>query len=117
MGVSLNRRKGYFMKKPTANALTLTFISLLLVTSSAEANRQLASRSGCMNCHADTEYDAPTWPDLAKKYEKYQGQKDAAAIEGEKLRQGKLFKKVKAHQKLSPTTATELMQWIIDGAK
>ena len=104
------------MKKRTNIVLTLTFVSLLLATSSAQANRQLASRNGCMNCHADTKYDAPTWPDLAKKFEKYQGQPDAAAIEGEKLRQGKLFKKIKAHQKLSPTTATELMQWIIDGA-
>ena len=104
------------MKKLIRSVLTLTFVSLLVVTSTAQANRQLASRNGCMGCHADTKYDAPTWPDLAKKYKKFQGEPDAAAIEGEKLRQGKLFKKVKAHQKLSPATATELMQWIIDGA-
>lgn len=104
------------MKKCVTHVLTLTFILLLIATGSAQANRQLASRNGCMNCHADTKYDAPTWPDLAKKFEKYQGQTDAAEIEGEKLRKGKIFKRVKAHQKLSPTTATELMQWIIDGA-
>lgn len=104
------------MKKRINSVLILTVASLLFATSSAQANRQLASRNGCMSCHADTKYEAPTWPDLAQKYKKYQDQPDAAAIEGEKLRQGKFFKKVKAHQKLSPTTATELMQWIIDGA-
>ena len=55
------------------------------------------------------------WIDQAK-YEKYQGQPDAARIQGEKLRKGKLFKNIKAHQKLSPSNATQLMQWIIDGA-
>ncbi len=95
---------------------TLTLAALLLATSTAHANRQLAVRNGCMSCHADTELDAPPWPELAAKYKKYQGQADAAGIQGEKLRQGKLFKNIKAHRKLSPTNATELMQWIIDGA-
>ena len=63
-----------------------------------------------MSCHADTEMDAPPWPELATKFEKYQGQADAASIQGEKLRKGKLFKNIKAHQKLSPTNARELMQ-------
>ena len=104
------------MKKLRNDLLVLALTTLLLATSSAQANRQLASRNGCMNCHADTKYDAPTWPDLAEKYKKYQGQADAAAIEGDKLRKGRPFKKIKAHQKLSLTTAAELMQWIIDGA-
>ena len=95
-------------------ALLLT--SLLFISGTAHANRQLAVRNGCMSCHADTELDAPPWPELAAKYEKYRDQPDAASIQGEKLRKGKFFKKVKAHQKLSPTNATELMQWIIDGA-
>lgn len=104
------------MKRRINTTLTLAFILPILAMSPAHANRQLASRNGCMSCHADTQYDAPTWPDLAEKYKKYQGQPDAAEIEGEKLRKGKLFKKVKAHQKLSPATSTELMQWIINGA-
>jgi len=95
---------------------TITFTVLLLITHSAQANRDLASRNGCMGCHANTEFDGPSWPELAGKYKKFQGQTDAAQIEGEKLRKGKFYKKVKAHQKLSPATATELMQWIIDGA-
>lgn len=84
---------------------------------SAQANRQFAIRSGCMACHADTEYDAPPWPELAAKYAKYQGQPDAARIQGEKLRKGKLFNNIKAHQKLTTSNAGELMQWIIDGAQ
>ena len=98
------------------NLFTLVVIFWLSLPSLAYANRQLAMRNGCMSCHADTEMDAPPWPELANTYEKYQGQADAASIQGEKLRKGKLFKNIKAHQKLSPTNARELMQWIIDGA-
>jgi cytochrome c551/c552 len=93
-----------------------TFTALLLITNSAQAKRALASSNGCMGCHAETKFDGPPWPELARKYKKFQGQADAAQIEGEKLRKGGFFKKVKAHQKLSPAIATELMQWIIDGA-
>lgn len=97
-------------------AYLLFLTALLLFQGSAQANRQLANRNGCMSCHGDTEFDAPPWPELAAKYKKYQGQPDAALIQGEKLRKGKLFTKIKAHQKLTPINATELMQWIIDGA-
>jgi cytochrome c551/c552 len=90
---------------------------LLLTMSSAQANRQLAVRNGCMGCHADAEYDAPPWPELAAKYAQYQGQADAASLQGEKLRKGKLFNHIKAHSKLSPANARDLMQWIIDGAQ
>ena len=93
-----------------------TFVALLLITNSANANRELASSNGCMGCHTDTNFEGPSWPELARKYRKFQGQPNAAQIEGEKLRKGGFFKKVKAHQKLSPATATALMQWIIDGA-
>ncbi len=98
------------------NLFALVVIFSLSLPNLAHANRQLAMRNGCMSCHADTEMDAPPWPELAIKFEKYQGQADAACIQGEKLRKGKLFKNIKAHQKLSPTNARELMQWIIDGA-
>lgn len=98
----------------SVHALLLAF--LLLIPEIAHADRQLAVRNGCMSCHADTELDAPPWPELAAKYEKYRGQPDAASIQGGKLRQGKFFKNIKAHQKLNPTNAAELMQWIIDGA-
>ena len=94
-----------------------TLSALLLATASAQANHQLAVRNGCMACHADTEYDAPPWPELAAKYAKYQGQPDAARIQGEKLRKGKLFNNIKAHRKLTTSNASELMQWIIDGAQ
>ena len=67
---------------------------LLLTMSSVQANRQLAVRNGCMGCHAD-----------------------AASLQGEKLRKGKLFNHIKAHSKLSPANARDLMQWIIDGAQ
>ncbi len=92
------------------------FIALMLLTSTSYANRQLAVRNGCMGCHADTEYDAPSWPKLAAKYERYRGQADAARLQGEKLIKGKAFKSIKAHRKLTPTNATDLMQWIIDGS-
>jgi cytochrome c551/c552 len=98
------------------NLCVFAFVVLLLITNSANANRELASSNGCMGCHADTKFDGPPWPELARKYKKFQGQPDAAQIEGEQLRRGGFFKKVKAHQKLSPEMAAELMQWIIDGA-
>jgi cytochrome c551/c552 len=98
------------------NIVALAFIFSLLPPNLAYANRQLAMRNGCMSCHADTEMDAPPWPELAIKYKKYLGQAVAASVQGEKLRKGKLFKNIKAHQALSPANATELMQWIIDGA-
>ena len=98
------------------NLCAFTFATLLLITNSANANRELASSNGCMGCHANTKFDGPPWPELARKYKKFQGQPDAAQIEGEKLRRGGFFKKVKAHQKISPEIATELMQWIIEGA-
>ena len=98
------------------NIFAVAFIFSLLVPNLAYADRQLAIRNGCMSCHADTEMDAPPWPELANKYKKYQGQAGAASAQGEKLRKGKLFQNIKAHQTLSPTNATELMQWIIDGA-
>ena len=101
------------MKKIQIIALSI----LLLTMSSVQANRQLAVRNGCMGCHADTEYDAPPWPELAAKYAQYQGQADAASLQGEKLRKGKLFNHIKAHSKLSPANARDLMQWIIDGAQ
>jgi cytochrome c551/c552 len=101
------------MKKIQIIALSI----LLLTMSSVQANRQLAVRNGCMGCHADTEYDAPPWPELATKYAQYQGQADAASLQGEKLRKGKLFNHIKAHSKLSPANARDLMQWIIDGAQ
>ena len=92
------------------------FIASLLLANASYADRQLAVRNGCMGCHADTEYDAPPWPELAAKYAKYKDQPDAARLQGEKLRKGKFFTKIKAHQKLTPTNATDIMQWIIDGA-
>ena len=98
------------------NIYVFSFVALLLFGGSAQADRQLANRNGCMSCHADTEFDAPTWPELAADYGQFQGQPDAASIQGEKLRRGTFFTKIKAHQKLTPTTATDLMQWIIDGA-
>ena len=98
------------------NIVALAFIFSLLPPNLAYANRQLAMRNGCMSCHADTEMDAPPWPELAIKYKKYRRQAVAASVQGEKLRKGKLFKNIKAHQALSPANATELMQWIIDGA-
>ena len=94
----------------------LVFLAFILLTNASYANRQLAVRNGCMGCHADSEYDAPPWPELAAKFAKYKGQPDAARLQGEKLRKGKSFTKIKAHQKLTPTNATELLQWIIDGA-
>ena len=36
-----------------------------------------------MGCHADSEYDAPPWPELAAKFAKYKGQPDAARLQGE----------------------------------
>ena len=40
----------------------------------------------------------PAWPELASKYAQYQGQPDAARIQGEKLIKGKFLKRIKAHK-------------------
>ena len=39
------------------NIYVFSFVALLLFGGSAQADRQLANRNGCMSCHADTEAD------------------------------------------------------------
>ena len=78
----------------------------------------LALHMGCHNCHrTPARHDAPTFERLAAHYEKLRGQADAADKEGAHLRRGEPFRRIVAHEQLSPDTATKLMQWIIDGAK
>jgi cytochrome c551/c552 len=78
----------------------------------------LALHMGCYNCHrTPARHDAPSFEQLAARYEKLRGKTDAADKEGEHLRRGEPFRRIVAHEQLSPDTATKLMQWIIDGAK
>lgn len=78
----------------------------------------LALHMGCYNCHrTPARHDAPTFERMAAHYEKLRGQEGAAAKEAEHLRRGEPFRRIVAHEQLSPETATKLMQWLIDGAK
>ena len=78
----------------------------------------LALQMGCYNCHGKhPRHDAPTLARLAEHAAKHRGQDGAAAREARELIRGEPFRRIVAHEQLSPETAEKLMQWIIDGAK
>jgi cytochrome c len=65
--------------------ITIAVASLIAVSGAAQANEELAKKSGCTACHAiDKKLVGPAYKDVAAKYK---GQKDAEA---------KLIAKVKA---------------------
>jgi cytochrome c len=73
----------------------------------AQANADLAQKSGCMTCHAvDTKKMGPAFKDIAKKYK---GQASAEADLVAKLKAGKGHPAVKA----SEDDTKALVKWVL----
>lgn len=96
----------------------LTALAWALLALPAQASPQLALEKGCYNCHGESpRKGAPTFPQLAADYAKYRGQQDAARKLADKLRAGRLFEHIDAHERISQAECEALMRWLIDGAR
>ncbi|NJD34260.1 MAG: c-type cytochrome [Betaproteobacteria bacterium] len=89
----------------------------LLASAPAFANKDLATKSGCMACHAvDKKVVGPAYQDVAKKYK---ASDEAMLID--KVRKG--GKGVWGQIPMPPNAAVKdedlktLVKWILDGAK
>ena len=85
----------------------------------ALANKDLATKSACMACHAvDKKVLGPAYQDVAKKYA---GQKDAVAHLVQSIKAGGSGKwgaiPMPAQAALSDADAKTLATWILGGAK
>ena len=79
----------------------------LLMAGAAQANADLAEKSGCNKCHAmDTKKMGPSFKDVAKKYK---GQASAEADLVGKLKAGKGHPAVKT----SDDDTKALVKWIL----
>ena len=93
---------------------------LALATTPALANTELATKSGCLVCHAvDHKIIGPAYQDVAKKYA---GQKDAEAALIQSVRKGSAGKyggPIAMPPQTAPSDADvkALVQWIMKGAK
>ena len=84
-------------------------VASIALTGAAVANAQqeLAQKSGCLTCHAvDTKKVGPAYKDVAAKYK---GKADAEATLTDKLTSGKGHPAVKA----SPEDVKSLVKWIL----
>jgi len=73
----------------------------------ADANMDLAQKSGCLGCHAvDTKKMGPSYKDIAKKYK---GKATAEADLVAKLKSGKGHPAVKS----SEADTTTLVKWVL----
>jgi cytochrome c len=89
--------------------LAVAIVASIAMTGAAVANAQqeLAQKSGCLNCHAvDTKKVGPAYKDVAAKYK---GKADAEATLTDKLTSGKGHPPVKA----SPDDVKSLVKWIL----
>ena len=91
----------------------------LMVSAPAFANKDLATKSGCMACHAaDKKLVGPSYQDVAKKYG---GQADAVKKLSEKVKKG--GKDTWGPIPMPPNAAVSdanieiLVKWILAGAK
>jgi cytochrome c len=94
---------------------------LALGTTPALASVELATKSGCLACHAvDHAVLGPAYRDVAKKYA---GQKDAEALliqsvrKGVKGKYGGPLPEMPAQTNPSDADVKALVQWILKGAK
>ncbi len=90
-----------------------------LGASPAFANKELASKSACMACHAvDRKMVGPSFQDVAKKYA---AQKDAEAMLAGSIKKGGAGKwgpvPMPAQAALSEADARTLAAWVLAGAK
>lgn len=91
----------------------------LMVSAPAFANKALATKSGCMACHAtDKKMVGPSYQDVAKKYA---GNADAAKMLAEKVKKG--GKGTWGEIPMPPNAAVKdadietLVKWVLAGAK
>ena len=78
----------------------------------------LAADYGCYSCHgAPPRKDAPTFPQLAARCAPHRDDAKAQQRLSDRLREGKFFGHVDAHERLSPEAAARLVRWICDGAR
>jgi cytochrome c len=89
--------------------LAVAIVASIAMTAATVANAQqeLAQKSGCLTCHAvDTKKMGPSFKDVAAKYK---GKADAEATLTDKLSSGKGHPAVKA----SADDVKSLVKWIL----
>lgn len=89
----------------------------LLASAPAFANKDLATKSGCMACHqVDKKVVGPAFADIAKKYKAADEAKLAEkVIKGGSGSWGTI--PMPPNAKVSPDDAKTLVKWILAGAK
>ena len=97
--------------------LWLGSIVAIAMSSSVQASEGIASKSGCMACHAvDKKVVGPSFKDVAAKYK---GQADAAAKLADKVRKGgsgawgPIPMSPNPVEKISDTDLNAVIQWIL----
>jgi cytochrome c len=85
------------------------------IIGTAQADSAMATKNGCMACHAvDRKLLGPSYQDIAKKY---QGQADAPVKLAKKIQSGGAGVwgpiPMPAHPRLSETDARTLAEWIL----
>ena len=93
-------------------------LSLACVAGVAWFSSQLAVELGCFSCHGTPpKANAPTFPQLAAQYARYQDVSEAEIKLADKLREAPMSGGISAHQRVSEKSARSLMRWIIQGAQ
>jgi cytochrome c len=106
--------KGFFMRRVLVVLALSSAVSM-----PALANKDLATKSACMACHAvDKKILGPAYQDIAKKYE---GKKDALKTVMANIKSGGAGKwgaiPMPAQAALSEADTKTLATWILAGAK
>ncbi len=83
----------------------------------AQASASLAAEMGCVNCHGQPpRADAPSFARLAQKYAKRRSDAGAEAHAVDELLRGEPWRRIPAHEHISPATARRLVHWLFEGA-
>jgi cytochrome c len=94
---------------------------LLLVGTAGTAatdGGQLALDKGCLNCHGSPPAKrASSFAELARRYEKVNGNTAELHRLAERLREGSILGHINAHERLDHDTAEQLVTWIATGAR
>ena len=93
-------------------------LPLLMAPLTGQASSSLATEMGCYNCHAQPpRADAPSFERLAQKYAKRRGEAGAEQHALDELLRGEPWRRIPAHEHLSPETARRLVHWLFEGAQ
>ena len=93
-------------------------LGLACVAGGAWSSSQLAAELGCFSCHGTPpRANAPTFPQLAAQYARYQDVSEAEIKLAAKLREAPMSGGISAHERVSEKSARSLMRWIIQGAQ